>query len=88
MDVMNQEWRDSLKNNLTKGEASIIFNKINGQKREMRCTLQKNVVPSYSEKGARKKSPNGEVLAVWDLEQSEWRSFRYDGIISVCYFYD
>ena len=83
MDTANQEWRDSLKETLRQGEATIEFTKANGQHRVMRCTLQEGVVPPYSEKGTKTKPPSGDVLAVWDLENSAWRSFRYDRITSV-----
>ena len=83
MDTANQEWRDGLKANLKKGEAVVEFTKLNGQHRVMRCTLQESVVPPYSEKGTKKAPPSGDTLAVWDLDKSEWRAFRYDRITSV-----
>jgi hypothetical protein len=33
------------------------------------------------EEAVQKKTPNPEVLAVWDLENKGWRSFRYDSVI-------
>ena len=83
MDIMNQEWRDGLKETLSKGEGTISFTKLNGQERVMRCTLQEGVIPTYSEKGTQTKPPSGETLAVWDLDKNEWRAFRYDRITSV-----
>jgi hypothetical protein len=83
MDTANQEWRDGLKETLKQGEAIVEFTKANGQHRVMRCTLQESVIPPYSEKGTPTKVPSGETLAVWDLDVSEWRSFRYDKITSV-----
>lgn len=83
MDTANQEWRDGLKANLKRGEATVEFTKLNGQTRVMRCTLQEGVVPPYSEKGKQTKAPSGDVLAVWDLEKNEWRAFRYDSVTSV-----
>lgn len=83
MDTSNLEWRDNLRATLRTGEGTIEFTKANGQHRVMRCTLQEGVVPPYSEKGTKTKEPSGDVLAVWDLEKSEWRSFRYDRITSV-----
>lgn len=83
MDTANQEWREGLKKNLKKGEAVIEFTKLNGQHRVMRCTLQENIIPTYSEKGTPTKPPSGDVLAVWDVEKTQWRSFRYDRITSV-----
>lgn len=83
MDTANQEWRDGLKSTLAQGEATVVFTKLNGQERTMRCTLQEGVIPPYSEKGTRKNPPSGDVLAVWDLEKGEWRAFRYDSVKSV-----
>ena len=83
MDTASQEWRDGLKETLRKGVATVEFTKMNGQARVMRCTLQEDVIPPYSEKGTRTNPPSGDVLAVWDIEKSEWRSFRYDRITSV-----
>lgn len=83
MDTANQEWRDNLKETLRQGEGVIEFTKSGGQHRVMRCTLQESVVPPYSEKGTRTKPPSGDVLVVWDLDKSEWRSFRYDRVTSV-----
>ncbi len=83
MDTTNQEWRDSLKATLKQGEATVEFTKLNGQHRVLRCTLQEGVVPPYSEKGTQTKAPNGETLAVWDLDKGEWRAFRYNSITSV-----
>lgn len=83
MDTSSKEWRDGLKKNLAKGEAIVEFTKMNGQHRVLRCTLQEGVIPPYSEKGSKTKLPSGETLAVWDVEKSEWRAFRYDRITSV-----
>ncbi len=83
MDTSNQEWRDGVRANLAKGEGVIEFTKLNGQHRVLRCTLQEGVVPPYSEKGSKKSPPNGDVLSVWDLDKSEWRSFRFDRVTSV-----
>jgi hypothetical protein len=49
----------------------------------MRCTLRADLLPAQTdlEESIQKKAPNPEVLAVWDLENVGWRSFRYDSII-------
>jgi len=83
MNTANQEWRDGLKTNLTRGDATVEFTKANGTVRFMRCTLRKDVIPEYQEKGSKKTPPSGDVLVVWDLEKNEWRSFRYDRIKTV-----
>ena len=61
---------------------NLTFIKKDGTERKMRCTLRDDLLPAQEESAsAQKKTPNPEVLAVWDLENSGWRSFRYDSVI-------
>jgi hypothetical protein len=50
----------------------------------MECTLNPELLPAQTdlEEQVQKKTPNPDVLAVWDLDAKGWRSFRYDSIIS------
>jgi hypothetical protein len=81
---MEQNERDTLKNNLFRMNAKITFLKANGETREMNCTLREEVMPpKKSSPLERKLSPD--VLPVWDLDANGWRSFRYDSIIDVVY---
>lgn len=82
IDLKRDELVEILKNNVCVVE----FNKVNGEYREMHCTLQasvleenKQVVDYYEKKG---KKPNEEVISVWDIRAGGWRSFRIDRIIS------
>ena len=74
--------RDYLKALLTEDILLVTFTKKDGDSREMYCTLQNEFVPEhkkyFSESNSRKK--NLEVLAVFDMEKSDWRSFRMDSI--------
>lgn len=67
--------------------ASVKFTKTNGEERIMKCTLQEDVIPSASKEDplSQKKirNINEEVLPVWDIEKSGWRSFRVDSVIEV-----
>jgi len=76
--------REDLKNNLRAKIGTVTFTKANGDERIMRCTLQESVLPTQTEleEAVQKKGPT-DSLAVWDLEKSAWRSFRYDSVISV-----
>ena len=57
----------------------VIFTKKDGTERVMLCTLSEEYLPeSYSGSGERKKSE--ETLAVFDIEEDGWRSFRWDSI--------
>jgi hypothetical protein len=81
---MEQNERDTLKSNLQRMNAMVRFTKASGEIREMNCTLRKDAVPVKTTSPLeRKVSPD--VLPVWDLDNSAWRSFRYDSIIDVVY---
>ena len=49
----------------------------------MNCTLQEGVVVPHENKTDKTKVENDEVLAVWDIDKSAWRSFRLDSIKTV-----
>lgn len=74
--------RKSLISKLVQGEAKVTFTKKDGTERVMKCTLKEDVVPAVESKETTRKV-NEEVLAVWDLEKSAWRSFRIDSIKDV-----
>jgi len=80
---MTQIDKDTLKANLQNGTGTIVFTKTDGSERTMKCTLKSDLLPVVEIKeGAKVKVENPEVLSVWDLENSGWRSFRLDSIIS------
>ena len=72
---------------LVKGEVIVTFNKINGDKRVMTCTLQEGVVPeatktdTISQKKVQK--INQEVQVVWDVNAKGWRSVRWENVTEV-----
>lgn len=75
--------KDTLKANLQNGTGTIVFTKADGSERTMKCTLKSDLLPVVEIKeGAKVKVENPEVLSVWDIENSGWRSFRIDSIIS------
>lgn len=60
------------------------FTKVNGEIREMPCTLREDIVPKYEHKeSAKPKKPNDHVVSVWCLDKQEWRSFRVDSVQEV-----
>lgn len=83
-DQNNSTWQaDYIKNALQNGELDVKFIKKDGSERLMRCTLKADLLPEQTdqEEQAEKKTPNLDVLRVWDLEKNAWRSFRFDSII-------
>jgi hypothetical protein len=64
---------DMLQNNIY----VIKFKKLNGETREMTCTLMEEFLPTSKYK----KTKNS--ISVWDTDKNAWRSFRYTNLISV-----
>jgi hypothetical protein len=76
--------KDALKQQLKEGVKTITFTKTDGSQRVLRCTLQESALPQVdASKVATTKKQNEDALAVWDLDNAGWRSFRFDSIISV-----
>ena len=66
----------------------VIFTKLNGEERNMICTLREDIIPSATKDPITQKKVrdlNEEVLAVWDTKAEGWRSFRVANVLSfVC----
>lgn len=77
------KYRVWLTDMLKAGSVYVTFEKKDGTKREMRCTLKEDRVLSYDKKTERTKNVSDEVCPVFDLDKQEWRSFRYDSITEV-----
>lgn len=76
--------RAELKNTLQNDIATVTFEKADGTLREMRCTLQSSFLPTQVLKEDKKeKTENENILAVWDIDNGGWRSFRMDSIKSI-----
>jgi hypothetical protein len=83
-DQNDRSWQNEyLKGVLQTGIANVTFVKKDGSERKLLCTLLPSELPAQTdlEEAVQKKTPNPEVLAVWDLENKGWRSFRYDSVL-------
>ena len=83
-DQNDRSWQNEyLKGVLQTGIANVTFLKKDGTQRNLLCTLLPSELPAQTdlEEAVQKKTPNPDVLAVWDIENRGWRSFRYDSII-------
>ena len=72
-----QTFRDWMITLLREQEVVVDFVKADGDFRSMKCTLNEGLGAKYSGNES-KKRPNPEVCVVWDINQSAWRSFRWD----------
>ena len=80
----SNQGRDWLKSILNDGVATIHFLKSDGTVREMKCTLDRKIVPQVVKEETKKtKVASPDVLPVYDIEAQGWRSFRWDSIIKV-----
>ena len=62
----------------------IKFTKVNGEVREMPCTLREDLVPKYERKTESKESkPESNTLSVWCTDKNAWRSFRVESVMEV-----
>ena len=69
--------RDTLVEGLKRNLVKVTFTKVNGDLREMNCTLHESILP---ESTTTEKKINLDTISVWDIDNSGWRSFRVDSI--------
>ena len=80
--------KNELKDNLSKCFANITFTKTDGSIREMVCTLMSDYLPKQViDENVRHvpRQENDSVLAVWDIDNKGWRSFRLDSVTKIEY---
>jgi len=74
-----------LKETFSKGVVTVVFEKTDGTERVLKGTLLSEYLPSKDfddsvETPEKERKQNENILAVWDLENNGWRSFRVDSI--------
>ena len=85
--------RNEMINTLRQFSVEVVFNKVDGTERKMTATLSTDIMPviaegtkptespiDYNSTGSR--TPNLDVIRVWDLGIKKWRSFRVDSVVS------
>jgi hypothetical protein len=77
------EWdKEAIVNKLRNTICRFVFTKVNGDTRVMYGTLSEKFLPKQTdlEEVIQNKEKNSNVLSVWDVEASGWRSFRWDSL--------
>ena len=78
--------RNEMISQLLKKECRVIFTKVNGEERDMVCTLMETILPK-----AKKEDPltqkkvravNEETIVAWDVGKDAFRSFRVENVVS------
>ena len=73
--------KEYMRERLQTGIVRVTFDKVNGERRVMTCTLQDKYLPTTASESTRPEPTDS--LAVWDLNANGWRSFRIDKIIAI-----
>ena len=70
-----------LRQQLQNGIVTVVFEKVDGTLREMKCTLQDSFIPEPQL--LTEDTPIGEAMAVWSVDDNGWRSFRVANVKEV-----
>ena len=76
------EIKTAVKTALLAGPTTIVFKKVDGTVRTMKCTLNEALLPVRQTKESERKT-NDSIQTVFDLELNQWRSFKWDNFVSV-----
>lgn len=75
--------KHELKEVLQNGVVTVVFTKVDGTERTMKCTLLPEYMPATVAQGQQlltEKVENPNTISVWDVESQGWRSFRIDSV--------
>jgi hypothetical protein len=61
----------------------LTFIKKDGSERIMTCTLAEQTIPAENVPKGTDRAKNDEAVAVFDLENNGWRSFRWDSLTNI-----
>lgn len=76
--------RDAILKDLRENVAEVYFTKLNGESRQMKCTLMANLLPQNTDinhlEEQHQKPENLSTIVCWDLDKRGWRSFRVESV--------
>lgn len=80
-DVLKDRILEALRTDIV----TVRFTKADGTERDMRCTLVESKIPTDRQPKNEAKATDsvGSAVRVFDTEKGEWRSFRWESLISV-----
>lgn len=74
-----EQFRERLRNETVR----VTFTKADGSERVMHATLLQGIIVPYERKTNREKVRPENIVPVWDMEASAWRSINFDAITQV-----
>ena len=63
----------------------LTFTKKDGTERIMTCTLAEQKIPAENAPKGVERAKSDEAVAVFDLENNGWRSFRWDSLTNISF---
>lgn len=75
-----------LKQLLENGVVTVVFTKVDGTERTMKCTLLPEYIPNTVASGQQlltevlPRAENTSTISVWDIDNGGWRSFRIESV--------
>ena len=84
---MNKLTRDEMITQLVQRECRVVFKKVNGEERDMTCTLMEAILPEPTTKPATPISIEGREVKIdnivcWDLNAKGYRTFKVENVVS------
>lgn len=77
--------RDEIISVLRKQTARVVFKKIDGEERDMMCTLGEEFIPTDKRPKGTGRVPPESVIRAFDVNKQEWRAFRVENVVSFSY---
>jgi hypothetical protein len=79
--------REDIIKDLKANAVKVFFTKVNGEKRELKCSLRPDLLPPHTVHEhldeMHNKEENKDIIAVWDLDSGGWKSFHIDSVYYV-----
>jgi len=76
--------REDIIKDLKANPVKVFFTKVNGEKRELKCSLRPDLLPPNTIHehldDMHQRPENKDIIAVWDLDSGGWKSFRVDSV--------
>jgi|TARA_R110002153_G_scaffold204203_2_gene357093 hypothetical protein len=77
--------RNEMIEHLQAQECRVVFKKLDGEERDMTCTLMETVLPKATKDPLSQKkvrAVNEAVVVAWDVNKDAFRSFRVENVVS------
>lgn len=78
-----KQWLTGLLHDENIKDVCVTFTKADGTQRELRCTLIESRIPAEKTPKESNRRASEEAVRVFDIEKQDWRSFRWDSVLTV-----